>query len=669
MRRINLRRSAALVLAAVTILGSVVVPQTTTQAAGKKTVYLVTEEQSNAGGKTKYTYNGKGLLTKAAYTNATKSKETESKTVSTTKYSYNKKNRISAVKYDSTNTEIDYYTDNYGDRRPRLKDGKTSTTTVTKKNAEVAYTYDKKGKVTQTVETAYGVSLPENTSDTSSYDGTIDIPTRFQETAQGTYVKSEYGSRYRVSKPASDSNGYSSDYVYVYLKDNSDDRGYSYYKGDYYIDATKLDLTTLEDDEKKLVNDALAAEKKYSIVPGTGVDNVKYTDTTTTTTTYTDNGNGSLTKTTTVEEQNVDRDNSTAISVVYTKNSTVTTITTTVKNEITTSYTYDKKKRVKKAVADTVRTTTTTGKRTYTSMVGTPEQKSTDSEFTRTATKKSRITDSYTYNKKGKATKIVTLNEPDIRSEEVINKKYPDSVQKYENGEYKTVTETRESTQSIVIENGTKTRTNADPKKNDDGSVTTVTTTKSVAYPANVEKYTTTFKYDKKGNIKSYKGKNEDTNNRAATYTVVDGVEKQVYNQKTEKQYDYATNTSKDVQVDDYESPVYTTKTTTSTSTYSKDVELKKNTARLTKVVGMDKWLPEGASTSSYDVSRTTYKVKSKKVARSTSSAANKQQWIIQNGMNNGETGLNVRDYFNCPVVENNNSDFNSYFNNYYDYY
>ena len=106
-----------------------------------------------------------------------------------------------------------------------------------------------------------------------------------------------------------------------------------------------------------------------------------------------------------------------------------------------------------------------------------------------------------------------------------------------------------------------------------------------------------------------------------------------------EIQYNMLTN-SDGSQSKDYDSPVYTSRTYTSTSSSSKEVELKKNTARLTKAVGMYKSLGEGESDSSYSVSRTTYKVKAKKVAKSAASSANKQQWIMQNGSYNGVMGL-----------------------------
>ena len=612
---------------AASMVASTFAPATAVQAAGKKTVYLVTQKEDNNGGVYKYAYNAKGLLTKEVFTNSYKNKNLESKSSATTKYTYNKKDRISSVVYDANYTDVSYYTDKYGDRRPRIKDQKVSTTTTYKDNAKVEYTYDKKGNVIQTKETSYGVKIPENNVDTSTNNRTYNIPRRFQEDANGKYIKSDR-SYYKVN-----------DYIYVYVKSDNDNA--SIYTGDdYYLDSTKFNLDVLSDDDLKSVNDSLAKEKKYTVVTGTGVNDVKVPITTTKNYTYTDNGNGSITETEVIEKQSFDSSKSTADSLAYITTKTTTT-TKTVKKEITTNYTYDKKKRVKKAVAETIETTTTTGNRKVTNNVGTSEQKDDPAyDYTETVTEISRKTDTYTYNKKGKAVKVVTLDEPEVKDETVINRKYPEI--SYINNEEKV--ETREETKSVVIENGNKTTTTTNPKKNNDGSVTSVTTTKTSAYPANTVTYTTTFKYDKKGNLKSSKGKTSKTN-RVNTYTIVEGEEKIVYSQIPGKKYNETTGKTEEAMVDDYEAPVYTTKVYTSTSSSSKDVELKKNTARLAKAVAVYKSLDEGESKSSYGVSRVTFKVKGKKLAKKAASSADKQQWIIQNGFFNGDEGLNTRSF------------------------
>ena len=568
MKRINLKRSAALALAAVTIAGSLVVPQAKVSAAGKSTVYVVTERQSNSGGKTKYSYNGKGLLTKEVFTESYKSKSYERNYSSTTKYSYNKKNHIASETYEYTSKDENFYTDNYGERKVN-SDGKASTVTTNKGGGNVSYTYDKKGKVTQAVSSYYNVELSEpstKTEVTTEYEW---IDTRYQKDANGNYIYDD--------------------------NDNS----------------VKIE--------------------------GTGVS-VNATKTVVTTKACTDNGNGSVTTVTTTETTYLDTDNSTAANLVYKKRLVVDSETVTSQDVTTTNYTYDKKKRVKKAVSETVTTTSTVDKTTRTYNVGAADQYSTEYESNDTTVATSRSTDVYTYNKKGKATKVVTTSEPDVSS--VSDRTSKNTYREQQNdGTYKNVTD--EYSYKTTIENGFKTTVSTSPTTNNDGSVTATTTTKTVSYPANTAVYTTTIKYDKKGNVKSTKGKTVDTNNREYTYTVnTDGSEKILYNQIPGKVYNSATNSYVDGMVDDTDAPVYTQKVRTSTSTDTKEVELKKNTSRLTKAISMYKSLSEGESTSAYDVSRVTYKVKAKKVAKSAASSANKQQWILQNGHYNGDMGL-----------------------------
>ena len=557
----NLKKNAALALAAVTIAGSIIVPTSNVQAAGKSTVYVVTERQSDKGGKTKYSYNKNGLLTKEAFSDSYKSKGEEWSKSSTTKYKYNKKNRITSKTYESSRKDEEFYTDNYGERRPN-KDGKISTVSTSKSNSTTDYTYDKKGKVTKTVTASYSTYIPEGRTETRTWKEEYYIYDRYQKDANGNYV----------------------------------------YDDDY--DRIKVD--------------------------GTGVY-VNADKTETKTTTYTDNGNGTITKVTTTETTTLDSENSTATNLVYVKNTVSETETTTDQKVTTTTYTYDKKKRVKKAVADTVDTSSVATTTTYTYNVGTAEQYELKDESTTSSTDTSRTTDTYSYNKKGKATKVVTIDEPEVSYVSETTTKDASRQYQSSNGTYNVVI--KEYLTKTTIENGSKTTVKTSPKTNPDGSVTAETTTKVVSYPSNTKSITTTYKYDKKGNIKSSKAKKVDTNNRAYTYTVTaDGTEKVVYNQIQIPGVEGL--------VDDTDSPVYTQKVTTSTATNSNEVELKKNTDRLTKAIGIDKKLAEGESKSSYDVSRVTYKVKAKKVSKSAASSVNKQQWIIQNGAFNGEAGL-----------------------------
>lgn len=563
MKRMNLKRSAALALAAVTIAGSLVVPSNTAQAAGKKTVYVVTESQGNGGGKTKYSYNKKGLISKAVYTDTEKSKSEEVTYKDTTSYSYNKKNKIASSKSEYVRTSVDYdtyggYNDIYeGERMPAVA-GKNPSTTVYKSTTDTAYTYDKKGNLTTKVETCVNTTIPENGTSTDTVTSYGYIPARYQEDPNGNYLKSEY-----------------SDYYY-------------------YEDDTEY----------------LQGKKRYSIVPGTGVDDVRYQYTTTSNVAVTANADGSVTTTTTTTSSTLDSANSTATNIVLKSSTSTSVFTTSNKSTTTTTYTYDKKKRAKTAVATTVYTSSTVYSKT--------DADGDKTDRTSTTERTSKTTDTYTYNKKGKATKVVTKSEPDVKSVSSSTDTYTYT--------YNNKTTTSTTTTNTTTENGQRTTVTSHPSN---GTVTS--TTRVVPYPANSSEITTTFKYDKKGNVKSYKATTKSTDNRRYVYTMnADGTH-------GEQQYVKRTDEDGDI-VNDY--PVYTTKVTTSTTTNSKEVELKKNTARLTKAIGMTNTLAEGESNTSYNVSRVAYKVKAKKVAKSAASAANKQQWILQNGSYNGEMGL-----------------------------
>lgn len=552
MKRHNLKRSAALALAAVTIIGSLVVPQTQVQAASKKKVYLVTEMSDNGGGKTKYTYNKKGLMTKTVYTDSSKSKSTETSTTSTTKYSYTKKDRISksntnyvkkTIGYDTYDTKTDGDNGSYTDRETGER--QTPSTSTYKADSSTAYTYDKKGNVTQTVYTHYSRSLPENTSKTESYKTSKEISYR--------------------------------------------------------------------------------ADAKGNQIPGTGVwVNADYSKTRDVE--YTDNGT-SRTRTITVTERTLDQRNSTATNLIYVTYKSVNTQTLTNKSGTTTTYTYDKKKRAKKAVSTKVNTYILEYR--YSKFENDNEKEVRESTTTETTT--TRSTDTYTYNKKGKATKVVTDYEPEVSYVKEISQKNSEVVNSVN-------TITLLSNEKTTIADGKKTYTST---SQEGSNSTPKTINKTYNYPANTTRTTTTIKYDKKGNVKSKAAKIATTDNRVYTYKVnTDGSRGvQQYNQLINDDGTPATY-SDGSPIPDTESPVYSTRVTTSSTSNSKEVELKKNTARLTKAVGIDKELAEGESKSSYTVSRVTYKVKAKKVSKSAATSADKQQWILQNGYYNGVMGL-----------------------------
>lgn len=344
-----------------------------------------------------------------------------------------------------------------------------------------------------------------------------------------------------------------------------------------------------------------------------GTDYVKGTSTETRNTTYQSKGNGAYTRTYTYTYTHPEYDSNTNAVVTYTRTrQTVEDFTN--KTVTTTKYTYDKKKRVKSAVTDTVYYSTEKEVNTGSTTTGAQVDQDSKREYNNNSSSTSRTTDKYTYNKKGKASKVVTVSEPDYARTYESENKYT----------YSDNTTHSSSTKTTYANNK---KTTVESSLNSDGSVTT--TTKEVAYPGNKNTYTTTYVYDKAGNVKSTKASYVDVNNRKNTYTVdANGERQTVYNKLPDGS-------------NDYDAPVYTSETTKSKSSSSYETELKANTARLTKELIMRTPTVSGREKyDSYSMSRNVYKVTTKKLSTKVAKDVEKQQWIIQNGHLNGEAGL-----------------------------
>ena len=341
------------------------------------------------------------------------------------------------------------------------------------------------------------------------------------------------------------------------------------------------------------------------------------------TTTYTDNGNGTLTKTfkNDTVEPTYSKEKKQVVDSTF--NRTETTLTTN-KTVITTTYKYDKKKRVKYTITDN--TTTNTTKVNNYRVNSTDGVKDNDhlTETVTTSVSTKRTTDTYSYNKYGKVSKIVSVAEPKVNSSSQTDKKNTNTTYSSDGKSETTVTSSTEKTE---CSNNKKIFTSSSTDK--EGKVTTADP-KIVYYPANKNNSTTTYTYDKKGNLKSESNKTVHVDNRVIDYTVDENGNKiNKYNKLQDGS-------------DDKDSPIYKSVTTTSKRAVSYKNILKSNTSRISEGYSLDSGKREGrVSNSSYTVNRHYYKLKSKKLSNSIAKDVEAQQFILQNGFLNGKSGLN----------------------------
>jgi hypothetical protein len=303
----------------------------------------------------------------------------------------------------------------------------------------------------------------------------------------------------------------------------------------------------------------------------TDAEIAKYTKNTSSTTTYTDNGDGTYSKSYTSSEQ------TTPVQPTKYKNHTVTTK----------SYTY-KKKNVKTETVGTVTTEEKSGK----------EALSGNDYVETTITTKNPYVTTFKY-KKGRVVKATTS--------------YPETY---------TMVKTRKTT----LPNGTVRETKVEYAN---GKITQTVYENGavVSGPVEIGKYdeakptasSSTYKYDKKGNLKS--GKSTDYNQNYSEVPQMDD--------KFDDTYVYfikAQNEPGDV-VKVPTSDIWTWSDTFKTT-------LKKGTKRLLTRLGMTKEFTNGypdGKKGEYSMNRTTFKLKSKKVASKAKKNVEAQQWMIQN--------------------------------------
>lgn len=534
----SIKSMMAFALAA-SLAASTLAPATTSQAASKSNV--VTKQTDNSGYTWKYSYNKKGLVTKKVGTTSYKENDSDHSTTITTTYKYNKKNKIAT----KTKKEVEKTTTYETDKTTGLKLGAKKGTVTTTTTAVTKFSYNKKGLATQSVTTTT-VGMSGSTTETEKTRGF--------------------------------SGGWIDDF-------------------DLYIEATELDDgRILAGYNKYSLDGKVISENDNSInnafFYAAGTNFAIGEDETTTKTEYKDNGNGSYTTTTTVTEKNsgiktepvyqyyangadnnpvavtrteetkTDLDGDTYTTVSYKdatgkeyygysfkvctqvnvtadpkSSSSTTTVTAddkTGKTVTTTKYTYDKKKRVKKAVSTSV--TTTGHKKTIATSVN---KVSEDSSSTSNSTKKSESTSesttssttTYAYNKKGYATKknVTSDGKEDSKStassemtvsssSETTNYNSDGTVSSVVSGT--SAVDNYPSTKTEVVSNGVKTITTTN---NAYTSTSTSSTKDATGKVTSSESHSRSYTYYANGGDKSvdtYSETNAEGATDAGTYTI-----------------------------------------------------------------------------------------------------------------------------------------------------
>ena len=567
-------------------------------AASSGKTYLVTQQKNTTGDTVKYTYNKKGLVTKAVSKQTYKGQALDRVDTYTTTYQYNKKNKVKKATTTVVEKTTSYETSQTTGKSTGVSKGTVTTTTKYVTN----YTYNKKGLATKSVTTRTTTMAGNSTSNEKDRDFYAGM-----EMNDGRYL---------------------ADYYYKDGKWN-----YVYWEGP--------------------VNEAV--------------------EDTTTTTSYTDNGNGTYAVTTnrTTANANYDTDvewdeegeNIISAKVVvggtgnYLGGNTVSTKTIKDSSVTTTTYKYDKKKRVKEENSTEVNTLTeTSGVSTDSDKWadGSSRVETDNTPYTTTTVTTSSSSTKYTYDKKGHAKKEVYTDNgtSNVTTTEVhgLTNEVRESVNA--DGTKSTVVYTStgaecEEIVNTVVAGSTETvTTEVKPytyTRTEDGVVDyTNTHTAETKQKNSTIRYNedavrdssvSTFKYDKNGNMKSAKEVRSDnsyTEQKNETfgnyiYQFVDAenlTEGQVAHQVPEVLQ------------------VLVNKVTTNNT--KKDNMLKNGTKRLTTVtsIGTSKVDRGTAYVSGGLCGKVTFKLKAKKLNSKYAKEVELQQWAIQNGSHNGMVGF-----------------------------
>lgn len=485
MQKSFTKRASALALAAAMTLTLASAPVSSVNAASKS-VQVITQATYNDGETVKYTYNKKGLVTKAVSKSSYKTNGDDyegAKDVAVTKtttYKYNKKNKI-ATETTKTVTKTTYY---QMDKSTGLKVAANKGTVTDTTTSVTKYTYNKKGLATQSVKTT-----------TSSMSGSLTTTSKSAGFSATEMSDGKLLAGYNTYKP--DGTEYD---------ENTKDNAY-YYNGDFSIgEGTQTVTTTYTPSAsgytaKSTTTTTETGVKKDSVKQYYGRDKSGDTEViipltlVETPNEYTYYVNGKEHKGTTISTSYKKADGtdfygdtfSIVSSVNVTADPTVSTSSTVTSQDdysgkavTTTKYTYDKKKRVKKAVATTVNSSSTTSTTSDVSKTTGKHYYYTDSTFVSNSEENTKseetsevtatTTTTYTYDKKGRAKKTVytdpgTVNGKSTESSMVTSSKYDQTVTLSDGTVANTSTESYTnsaypSTKTTVSENGVETITN-----------------------------------------------------------------------------------------------------------------------------------------------------------------------------------------------------------------
>jgi hypothetical protein len=585
-------------------------------AASKTKVQLVTQAKDDDGNTTTYSYNKKGLVTKAVTKSSSKGEDYDSSTVVTTTFKYNKKNRIAKETTKTVETETYYDTNKTTGKFNGVKTGSVTTTTTDVTN----YTYKK------------GVAKKAVTTTTKVMAGSMTSTEKFRDTYSDDSSKAFYGDELAAGGIVAGFNEQRPDGTF-YDKDTAENA--FYYTG--------------------AVNDA--------------------TGEVTTVTTYTDNGNGTYKvteeETTAFKGVRVEREyayymkNESGAYVECTKDddwdftrvkeakivpindedyssasSSVKKEETTISDKEVTTTTYsNKKKAVKKAVTTTVSTLETVSgpssssySATYSD--GTVTSSTVDNAVNKmTSTTTNTETATYSY-KKGKAVKK-TVTDPGVKNFTITTTRgLPNYTTTYQFSGYPAETTTVSGTgaeyrsiETTTAANGTVTTTsqlmpytmiyNGAPTQIQG----TTPVTKVKAVKAEPSKSVTTYKYDKNGNMKKATSKDSDTSTESQKNETFGN---QLYVFGLDGTLEEAT-----------------VSVVTNSTFVGKFVNtVKTGTKRLKECLGIYNSKSGRSSSTGYKLGRWTYKLKAKSFSKKAAKNAELQQWIIQNGGLNGVVGL-----------------------------
>jgi hypothetical protein len=601
-RIVNMRKIWGMVLAFAMILSSVSAPGSVVFAkssSGGGKVQVITKTKDDSGYTTTYKYNKKGLVSKKVAKRSYKQSDEDIAETITTTYKYNKKNRISKETTTDVTKETFYETDKTTGKNIKSNKG-TVTTTV---KSVTTYTYDKKGRAKKAVTTD---TLTKSGSKTTKY----------------------------------------------------------YYRSfDYYDD----DDTTVELINGKIVagyNDGAYKDRASRAYYYSGaIDQARRE--TVETVSYKDNGNGTYTQTSDTSYSNAnykyvyvgadgkEYDYKPSGIAIAEKKIVITNPNRNTENRkyvyqkankrVTTStFTYGKKKRVKKEKATEVYTTNSTRlsyNYNYVDYDGSSVYKETKDDTTSYVTNTTdtrNYTISYSYGKNGKAKKIVSSDNGVENSQSVKTTGLPNYTETEDNT-VKKVTATgapAASVETTTVANGTKTETlvdNAYTVTTDiNGSSSSYTTsaytsTKSEKVKAKPAKDTWTYKYDKNKNLSSYK--------YSGVSTSINDLLNETYGNQIYEGYNAEGNL------------VEATVSVSHTESYNGKNEstLKSGTKTLKKKLTMiSNQKSDRTTTPGYDCKRVTYTLKAKSLSKNNKTNAIEQQWSIQNGNLNGFVGLSI---------------------------